>query len=53
MGGIALNLDFLAGLADDGQLGVVGEDDDIGAGAVEGGAVFETAIDNGNGVEFL
>ena len=53
MGGIALDGDLLAGLADDGQLGEVGEDDDIGAGGIEGGGVVETAIDDGDGVEFL
>ena len=53
MGGIALDLHFLAGLADDRQLGEVGEDDDIGAGFVEGGTVFEGAVDDGDGVELL
>ena len=53
VGDIALDGDFLAGLADDGQLGEVGEDDDIGAGIVEGGREFEGAVDHGDGIEFL
>ena len=52
VGGIALDFYLGTGGADDGDLGVVGEDEDEGGGGVEGGLVGEAPALDTDGVEF-